>query len=86
MKRPVPCMKVSVHLASSGSPEKAAATIAATGAANSQGEAPKGEEDEQAESDQDSEQFNDMCTHDTPPRKAEARQQVVNICLQLPQA
>ena len=35
MKRPVPSMKVSVHLARSGSPEKAAATIAAAGAANS---------------------------------------------------
>ena len=35
MKRPVPCMKVKVHLASIGSPEKAAATIAAPGAANS---------------------------------------------------
>ena len=35
MKRPVPCMKVRVHLARSGSPENAAATIAAAGAANS---------------------------------------------------
>ena len=35
MKPPVPCINVSVHLASSGSPEKAAATIAAAGAAKS---------------------------------------------------
>jgi hypothetical protein len=35
MKPPVPRIKVSVHLASSGSPEKAAAKIAAAGAANS---------------------------------------------------
>jgi hypothetical protein len=35
-----------------------------------QGVAPKGEEDEQAESDQDTEQFESVTAHDTPFRRA----------------
>ena len=57
MKRPVLCMKVSVHLASIGSPEKAAATIAAAGAAKSRVKPRKARKMSKAEGDQDAEQF-----------------------------
>ena len=71
-KPPVPCMKVSVHLASSGSPEKAAATDRRRRRGQQQGEAPKGEEDEQAEANQDTEQFDGVSAHDASLANADS--------------